>query len=268
MLQGPCRALLADLASSNSTKIRAGNTLFGFFMAVGNVLGYSAGSYTHLYRISPFTKTDACDIFCANLKTCFFISVALLISIMLLAVWAVSEDPYVPEAVVENGATGKQHIVGALKELSKPMWILLLTGWAKIYMEGSWVHSFTTAFRAGALGLMLNSVVSGLASLCIEHLARWVSGVKRLWGGMNFLLAVCLVMTLVVTHMARCKPKFTKSTPKPGVVGLALATFAVLGAPLAVNCGLLAERAECSRSDYPVFGYPKTGYPKISDSEY
>ncbi|KAJ0620957.1 hypothetical protein HanIR_Chr01g0003221 [Helianthus annuus] len=126
MLQGPCRALLADPASSNSTKIRAGNTLFAFFMAVGNVLGYSAESYTHLYRISPFTKTNACDIFCANLKTCFFISVALLISIMLLAVWAVSEDPYVPEAAVENGATGKQHIVRALKELSKPMWILLL----------------------------------------------------------------------------------------------------------------------------------------------
>ncbi|KAM0050786.1 hypothetical protein Hdeb2414_s0007g00227821 [Helianthus debilis subsp. tardiflorus] len=64
---------------------------------------------------------DACDIFCANLKTCFFISVALLVSIMLLAVWAVSEDPYVPEAAVEDGATGKQQMVAALKELSKAM---------------------------------------------------------------------------------------------------------------------------------------------------
>ncbi|KAF5820490.1 putative MFS transporter superfamily [Helianthus annuus] len=253
MLQGPCRALLADLASSNSTKIRAGNTLFAFFMAVRNVLGYSAGSYTHLYRISPFTKTDACDIFCANLKTCFLISVALLISIMLLAVWAVSEDPYVPEAAVENGATGKQHIVGALKELSKPMWILLLvtffnwlawfpfllfdTDWMgkDIYGGKLGAQLYNRGVPAGALGLMLNSVVSGLASLCIERLARWVGGVKRLWGGMNFLLAVCLAMTLVVTHIARCEPEFTKATPKPGVVGLALATFAVLGAPLAMS---------------------------------
>ncbi|KAF5820488.1 putative MFS transporter superfamily [Helianthus annuus] len=253
MLQGPCRALLADLASSNSTKIRAGNTLFAFFMAVRNVLGYSAGSYTHLYRISPFTKTDACDIFCANLKTCFLISVALLISIMLLAVWAVSEDPYVPEAAVENGATGKQHIVGALKELSKPMWILLLVtffNWLAwfpfLLFDMDWMGKdiyggklgaqlYNRGVPAGALGLMLNSVVSGLASLCIERLARWVGGVKRLWGGMNFLLAVCLAMTLVVTHIARCEPEFTKATPKPGVVGLALATFAVLGAPLAMS---------------------------------
>ncbi|KAF5820485.1 putative sucrose/H+ symporter, plant, MFS transporter superfamily [Helianthus annuus] len=306
MLQGPCRALLADLASSNSTKIRAGNTLFAFFMAVGNVLGYSAGSYTHLYRIAPFTKTDACDIFCANLKTCFFISVALLISIMLLAVWAVSEDPYVPEAAVENGATGKQHMVGALKELSKPMLILLLvtffnwlawfpfllfdTDWMgkDIYGGKLGAQLYNRDVRAEALGLMLNSVMSGLASLCIERLARWVGGVKRLWGGMNFLLAVCLALTLVVTHMARSEPEFNKATPKPGVVGLTLATFAVLGAPLAVtfnvpcalasifynnsragqDCGLLAERVGCSRSDYPVFRYPKTGYPKISDSEY
>ncbi|KAJ0946402.1 putative MFS transporter superfamily [Helianthus annuus] len=193
-------------------------------MAGGNVLGYSAGSYTHLYWIAPFTKTDACDIFCANLKICFFISVALLISIMLLAVWAVSEDPYVPEAAVEDGATGKQQMVAALKELSKPIWILLLLG-AQLYNRG---------VRAGALGLMLNSVVFGLASLCIEHLARWVCGVKRLWGCMNFLLAVCLAMTLVVTHMARSEPEFAKATPKTGIVGLALATFAVLGAPLAV----------------------------------
>ncbi|KAJ0791233.1 putative MFS transporter superfamily [Helianthus annuus] len=251
MLQGPYRALLADLASSNSTKIRAGNTLFAFFMAVGNVLGYSAGSYTHLYRISPFTKTDACYIFSANLKTCFFISVTLLISIMLLAVWAVSEDPYVPEGAVENGATGKQHMVGALKELSKPMWILLLitffnwlawfpfllfdTDWMgkDIYGGNLGAQLYNRGVRVGALGLMLNSVVSGLASLCIERLARWVGGVKRLWGGMNFLLAVCLAMTLVVTHMARSEPEFTNATPKPGVDGLALATFAVLGAPLA-----------------------------------
>ncbi|KAM0050785.1 hypothetical protein Hdeb2414_s0007g00227811 [Helianthus debilis subsp. tardiflorus] len=82
---------------------------------------------------------------------------------------------------------------------------------------------------------MLNSVVLGLESLCIERLTRWVGGVKRLWGGMNFLLAVCRALTLVVTHMARSEPEFAKATPKTGVVGLALATFAVLGAPLVVT---------------------------------
>ncbi|MFS7901887.1 putative MFS transporter superfamily [Helianthus anomalus] len=56
MLQGLCRVLLADLAGSNSTKIRVGNTLFAFFIVVGNVLGYSARSYTHLYRIAHLLK--------------------------------------------------------------------------------------------------------------------------------------------------------------------------------------------------------------------
>ncbi|KAM0050792.1 putative MFS transporter superfamily [Helianthus debilis subsp. tardiflorus] len=198
MLQGLCRVFLADLAGLNSAKIRAGNTLFAFFIVVGNVLGYSAGSYTHLYRIAPFTKTDACDIFCANLKTCFLISVALLLSIMLLAVWAISEDPYVPEAAIEDGATGKQQMVAALKELSKPMWILLLvtffnlmawfpfllfdTDWMgkDIYGGKLGAQLYNRGVRAGALGLMLNSVMSGLASLCIERLTRWVGGVKRL----------------------------------------------------------------------------------------
>ncbi|KAM0050790.1 hypothetical protein Hdeb2414_s0007g00227861 [Helianthus debilis subsp. tardiflorus] len=56
MLQGLYRVLLADLAGSNSAKIRAGNTLFAFFIVVRNVLGYSAGSYSHLYRIAPLLK--------------------------------------------------------------------------------------------------------------------------------------------------------------------------------------------------------------------
>ncbi|MFS7901888.1 hypothetical protein Hanom_Chr01g00004841 [Helianthus anomalus] len=101
---------------------------------------------------------------------------------MLLVVWAVSEDPYVPEAAVEDGATGKQQMVAALKELSKPVWILLLvtssTGWHGFRKLSSQLYN--RGVRAGALGLMLNSVMSGLASLCIERLTRWVGGVKRL----------------------------------------------------------------------------------------
>ncbi|KAJ0766073.1 hypothetical protein HanPI659440_Chr08g0311231 [Helianthus annuus] len=80
---------------------------------------------------------------------------------------------------------------------------------------------------------------------------------------MNFPLAVCLAMTLVVTYMARSELEFTNATPTSGVVGLAFATFSVLGALLVVvnfrvpcalasifgnnsragqDCGLLAER--------------------------
>ncbi|MFS7962858.1 hypothetical protein Hanom_Chr08g00731451 [Helianthus anomalus] len=51
---------------------------------------------------------------------------------------------------------------------------------------------------------------------------------------MNFLLAVYLAKTLVVTHMVRSEPEFTNATPTSGVVGLAFATFSVLGALLVV----------------------------------
>ncbi|KAK9053779.1 hypothetical protein SSX86_024853 [Deinandra increscens subsp. villosa] len=266
-LQGPCRALLADLAGNNSSKIRTGNAMFAFFMGVGNVLGYSAGSYTHLYRIVPFTKTDACDVYCANLKTCFFISIALLVSITVIALSTVSEDPFVPEPV-DKSASGEKQLVffgemfSALKELSRPMWILLLvtclnwiawfpfllfdTDWMGKEVYGGKVGEgqlYNRGVRAGALGLMLNSVVSGLASLCIEHLARWVGGVKRLWGGVNFLLAVSLAMTVLVTKMAESSRQYTTlpdgsttlQAPSSGVVGGALTIFAVLGAPLAVT---------------------------------
>jgi solute carrier family 45 protein 1/2/4 len=91
MLQGPCRALLADLSGDDQKRMRSGNALFSFFMAVGNVLGFAAGSYTRLYKIFPFTLTGACDVYCANLKSCFFLSIALLLILTTVALIAVKE---------------------------------------------------------------------------------------------------------------------------------------------------------------------------------
>ncbi|KAF5796921.1 hypothetical protein HanRHA438_Chr08g0369601 [Helianthus annuus] len=130
------------------------------------------------------------------------------------------------------------------------MWILLLvtffnwlTWFPFLLLHMDWMGKDVYGGKVGALGLMVNSVVSGLVSLCVERLARWVGCVKRLWGGMNFLLAVCLAKTLVVTHMAMSEPEFTNATPTSGVVGLAFATFAVLGALLVVIVvSLLSEQ--------------------------
>ncbi|KAF2297448.1 hypothetical protein GH714_023619 [Hevea brasiliensis] len=141
MLQGPCRALLADLSGSNQKKTRTANALYSFFMAVGNVLGFAAGAYTHLYKIFPFTKTKACDVYCANLKSCFFISIFLLLTLTVLALTYVREKQWSPEQ--GNAAAGDAEeeedgpsesspmpffgeIFAALKNLQKPMWILLL----------------------------------------------------------------------------------------------------------------------------------------------
>ncbi|GKV32322.1 hypothetical protein SLEP1_g40938 [Rubroshorea leprosula] len=102
MLQGPCRALLADLSANNHKMMRTANGWFSFFMAVGNVRGYLAGFYPKFYKIFPFTKTKACDINCANLKSCFLISIILMFIVTVTAVTTVKEKPLTKEAQDED----------------------------------------------------------------------------------------------------------------------------------------------------------------------
>ncbi|KAL0314213.1 UNVERIFIED_CONTAM: Sucrose transport protein SUC2 [Sesamum angustifolium] len=141
MLQGPCRAFLADLSGGNARRMSTANALFSFFMAVGNVLGYAAGSYTSLYKIFPFSKTKACDLYCANLKSCFFISIALLLTMTVLALTIVRETA--PAAAPEQTAVAKKRkipvfgeLFGALKDLPRTMWILLLVTVSELDCSG------------------------------------------------------------------------------------------------------------------------------------
>ncbi|KDP34602.1 hypothetical protein JCGZ_11979 [Jatropha curcas] len=284
MLQGPCRALLADLSGTNQKKTRTANALFSFFMAVGNVLGYAAGSYTHLYKIFPFTKTIACDVYCANLKSCFFISIFLLLILTLIALFYVKEKPWSPEQENSGQRNGQVdddeeetpsestpmpffgEILSALKNLQRPMWILLLVtclNWIAwfpfLLFDTDWMGRevfggdsngnaeelklYDRGVRAGALGLMLNSVVLGFTSLGVEFLARGVGGVKRLWGIVNFILAICLALTILITKVAESHRRFTTvpggdKVPLPpdgSVKGGALALFAVMGVPQAIT---------------------------------
>ncbi|KAI9073663.1 hypothetical protein K1719_044376 [Acacia pycnantha] len=146
MLQGPCRALLADLAAGHQRKTRTANSFFSFFMAVGNVLGYAAGSFSGLHKMFPFTRTKACDVYCANLKSCFFLSIALLATVSIIALTYVKEkrpssgDKPTKEAggtdENEEALEGESRsarempcfgeIWGAFRVMKRPMWILLL----------------------------------------------------------------------------------------------------------------------------------------------
>lgn len=88
-------------------------------------------------------------------------------------------------------------------------------------------------------GLMLNSLVLAATSLGVEVLARGVGGVKRLWGIVNFLLALCLAITVLVTKLAQhtlLPNSHQEPLPPPAAVkAAALALFSVLGIPLAVT---------------------------------
>ncbi|VFQ86398.1 unnamed protein product [Cuscuta campestris] len=263
MLQGPCRALLADLSSGNADKMRASNSLFSFFMAVGNVLGYAAGSFSGLHKVFPFSMTDACDVYCANLKSCFFISVALLLVVTTLALTFVKErEIKVPagekeKAAAAGGVPFFGEIFGALRDLPRPMWILLLvtalnwiawfpfllydTDWMAKEVYGGVVGDrlYARGVHAGALGLLLNSVVLGFMSIGVELVARRFGGVKKLWGCVNFILAICLAMTVLVTKMAQHTRQHDAAghvlPPTAGVKAGALLLFSALGIPLAVT---------------------------------
>ncbi|KAJ7969716.1 sucrose transport protein-like [Quillaja saponaria] len=263
MLQGPCRALLADLSRGDQSRTRTANSFFSFFMAVGNVLGYAAGSYSGLHKIFPFTLTTACDVYCANLKSCFFLSIVLLMSVTVFALLTVKEERIQPVNSGSGEEDGKGglpffgQIFGAFKELKRPMWILLLvtclnwiawfpfllfdTDWMGKEVYGGTVgkgRNYDKGVHAGALGLLLNSVVLGFMSLGVEALARGLGGVKRLWGVVNILLAICLALTVLITKLAeawRHRQIQPPPPPPPGIKAGALALFAALGIPLAVT---------------------------------
>ncbi|CAI9114694.1 OLC1v1015473C1 [Oldenlandia corymbosa var. corymbosa] len=256
MLQGPCRALLADLSGGNAKKTRVAYSGYSFFMAVGNILGYAAGSYSKLYKIFPFTQTKACDVYCANLKSCFVISIALLLALTILALSLVREIPFTGNPDAEGQKQSKVpffgEIFGALRDLPRPMWILLIVtflnwiGWFPFFLfDTDWMGRevyggevgnslYDKGVRAGALGLMLNSVVLGVASVLVEPSARLVGGVKRLWAGVNFILAGGLAFTVLITKMAN-STRHANGAPSEGVKIGSLALFSVLGVPLAVT---------------------------------
>ncbi|KAK6246494.1 hypothetical protein SCA6_009584 [Theobroma cacao] len=264
MLQGPCRALLADLSANDHKKMRTANGWFSFFMAVGNVLGYAAGSYSHLYRIFPFTRTKACDVYCANLKSCFTIDIMILLLVTVTAVTTVKEDPLtkqVQEEETKTQAAFVGEIVTAFKTLKKPMWILLLvtclnwiawfpfllfdTDWmgtevygGKVKGNANQVKMYSDGVRAGALGLMINSIVLGLTSLALEPVGRLIGGVKNLWAIVNFILCACLASTVLITKIAEAWRKHNGADlvhPPLNIKGSALAVFGLLGIPLAVT---------------------------------
>lgn len=264
MLQGPCRAMLADLSAGSAKKTETAFALFSFFMAVGNILGYAAGSYTHLYQMFPFSKTDACDVYCANLKSCFLIDIVILSVITVSALCIVSETPLDPSSqeVLDSQRKGKVPVFGellsAFKHLSRPMWILLLvtclnwiawfpfllfdTDWMGKEVYGGTVGEgklYDQGVRAGALGLLLNSIVLAFASLGVDFYSRGSGKVKRLWAVVNFILGAALAMTVVVTKWAdnsrHYDPSGVMLAPDAGVKISALAIFGVLGIPLAVT---------------------------------
>ncbi|KAK9713773.1 hypothetical protein RND81_06G050700 [Saponaria officinalis] len=274
MVQDPARAFLADLSRHNHRKMRIANAFFSFFMAVGNVLGYAAGSYNNLHKILPFTLTKGCDVYCANLKTCFLIDIVFLVVLVVIALTVVSEPPF------EKGPGHEDpffvQVKSTFRNLGRPMWLLFLvtalnwvawfpfllfnTDWVGKEIYGGnptseddkiMVQIYDNGVRAGSLGLMLTAGVLGFFSLAIDPLSKWLGGARKLWGVVNFVLAAALAMTAVVTkvaeHARKSRPLY--APPPPGAKSGALAIFAVMGIPQAVTFSIPFALASIFSSD-------------------
>ncbi|KAL5843574.1 hypothetical protein ACOSQ4_009532 [Xanthoceras sorbifolium] len=232
-LQGPCRALLADLCFQDHGAMRTAMSWFSFFMAVGNVLGYAAGAFARLHKFLPFTRNEVCSDNCANLKACFIIAVVILLVVTLTAIFSVSEVQMTEELVRKqfNNNNSSQmtsflmQLMALLHSLKNPMRLLMLvtfltwlswfpfmlfgTDWVgkevfggKVDADGVDGSRYEVGVRSGSLGLMVNSMVVAFASLAIGRATRLVRGMKNLWGVANLILAGGLIGAVVITKRA------------------------------------------------------------------
>ncbi|KAF3622325.1 Sucrose transport protein SUC3 [Capsicum annuum] len=90
-VQGPARALLADLSGPDQRN--TANAVFCTWMAVGNILGFSAGASGGWHRWFPFLTNRACCEPCGNLKAAFLVAVVFLTLCTLVTLYFAKEIP-------------------------------------------------------------------------------------------------------------------------------------------------------------------------------
>lgn len=94
-VQGPARALLADLAGPDQRN--SANAIFCSWMAIGNILGFLSGSSGNWHRWFPFLKSRACCEACGNLKAAFLVAVLFLTFCTLVTLYFAKEVPLAPK---------------------------------------------------------------------------------------------------------------------------------------------------------------------------
>ncbi|KAL4180009.1 hypothetical protein AMTRI_Chr13g90020 [Amborella trichopoda] len=269
-VQGPCRALLADLAGKDQRRLRRAHAYFSLFMAVGNILGFATGSYSGWFKIFPFSLTSACNSNCANLKSAFILGIILLAVTTCLSITAAQEmprgsnqSPYhevAGDGPLEPGEGAQEpflwELFWSLRFLSRPMRLLLVVNgltWIAwfpfLLFDTDWMgrevyhgdpssrergQIYHDGVRMGAFGLLLNSVVIGITSAVIEPLCRKL-GAGFVWGFSNILMSLCFISMLIIAFVSEKMELEQSELPSDGIVIAALVVFALLGVPLAVT---------------------------------
>jgi len=263
-VQGPARALMADLAGSHGPS--TANAIFVSWMAIGNILGYSSGSTDKWHTWFPFLQTKACCEACANLKGAFLVSVAFLgLSTVVTMIFATEEplDPAAAKQGEDGEPSGPLAVFKGMKNLPPGMpQVLIVTGltWLSwfpfILFDTDWmgremyhgkpdgspkeVANYQEGVRQGAFGLLLNSIVLGVSSFLIEPMCRKLTA-KVVWVISSFLVCVAMAMVTVLSSWALGdiggNVQDAAAVDK-GLKGTALAIFVFLGFPFAVLCSV------------------------------
>uniref|UniRef100_A0ACD5U5R8 Uncharacterized protein n=1 Tax=Avena sativa TaxID=4498 RepID=A0ACD5U5R8_AVESA len=262
-VQGPARAMMADLSGKHGPG--AANAIFVSWMAIGNVLGYSSGSTDKWHEWFPALQTRACCESCANLKAAFLVAVIFLgISTTVTMIFA-KETPLDPEVAKQSDGepTGPLAVLKGMNDLPPGMpQVLIVTAltWLSwfpfLLFDTDWmgremyhgkadgspaeIAAFQEGVRQGAFGLLLNSVVLGIASFAIEPMCRKL-GPRTMWVVSQVI--VCIAMALIAILGSWSLGDFggnvqDATATEKGLKASALAVFVLLGFPFAVLCSV------------------------------
>ncbi|PKA56784.1 Sucrose transport protein SUT1 [Apostasia shenzhenica] len=260
-VQGPARALMADLSGPHGCN--KANAIFATWMAVGNILGYSSGASGKWHTWLPFLSSRACCEACANLKGAFLVAVVFLLCCVFVTLTVAREVP-LPSVKGTNEVAeqrvGIMVLFKSFKNLPPGMpYVLLVTSltWLSwfpfILYDTDWmgrevyhgnpkgtpaeIKAYDNGVRAGAFGLLINSVVLGVTSFMIEPLCRKFTP-RIVWVMSNFFVFACMAATAIIStwslHTYHGSIQDAIITPDGRVRAAAIVVFAALGVPLAV----------------------------------
>ncbi|XP_022951942.1 sucrose transport protein SUC3 isoform X1 [Cucurbita moschata] len=316
-VQGPARALLADLSGPDQHNVA--NAVFCSWMAVGNILGFSAGASGNWHKWFPFLLSDACCEACGNLKAAFLIAVVFLTICTLVTIYFAHEVPLTavdqlprlsdsapllngneqsspstvkselnspngsndnygyqkdvnleisksiieenhsesyydgPATVVVKLLTSLRHLPPAMHSVLLVMALSWLSWFPFFLFDTDWMgrevyhgdpkgsladeQVYDQGVRAGAFGLLLNSVVLGISSFFIEPMCQRM-GARLVWAISNFIVFACMTGTTIISLIS--VSQYSEGIER--VIGgnstiknAALAVFVLLGFPLAIT---------------------------------
>eukprot|EP00762_Andalucia_godoyi_P003787 ANDGO_08559.mRNA.1 Sucrose transport protein SUC2 len=224
-LQGPCRALLADIARPEQQE--RGNAVFSVWLAVGNILGYMAG-WAPWVDWMPFWTTSTCDEACGNLRCAFVIAIFFLLITVSITCFFTKEEPLQLPPGVDVSQYKRPPIFSKIFVLIRHMpktlgrvcvvnffswfawfaFLIYITTWVGTVVndgdpqadhDSDSYKRYTEGVRMGSFGLAFYAGVSAITSPLVAWIAERF-GNKVCWALGELALGALLLSTLFVTN--------------------------------------------------------------------